>query len=136
MPAPPGPRSNPRRARTGAEAHDADRTQRRAYLVAEPLAQNAPQIADAIGEAEADRGLRSPKFSREQQRVLALEAAGTPFLHQRDEMRVDILLDGLQALDVFRLFRLEGIEHHLALARGVDAALDAELLHQLGKAEG
>jgi len=51
-------------------------------------------------------------------------------------MLVNFVLDRLQLLDVFRLLRQERIEHRLALARGIEPALDAEPFDQLGKAKG
>ena len=66
---------------------------------------------------------------------LPCSLAAAAFLDQRDEVLVDVLLDRLDALHVLRLLRQERIEHHLALAGGVEPALDAELFHQLGEAE-
>ena len=57
------------------------------------------------------------------------------FLDQIDEDLVDLELQFLQAGDVLRLFGLEGIKQRLVLARGVDAALDADLVDQAGEAE-
>ena len=55
--------------------------------------------------------------------------------HQRLEILVDVALQSSEALDVFGLFGLEGIENRLVLARGMDAALDAELGDRLDEAE-
>src|SRR6476661_7340596 len=112
------------------------RDQRRAHLVAEALAQCRAQVAEPVGKAKLDRVLRAPKLAGEQRLVGALEARAAPLLDQRDEALVDVLLDGLEAFDVLRLLGLERVEHHLALARAVDAPLDAEPVHQLGEAEG
>jgi hypothetical protein len=48
---------------------------------------------------------------------------------------VDLALQALQALDVLRLFGPKGVEHRLALARGVHAPLDADARDQVLKAE-
>ena len=64
---------------------------------------------------------------------LLLRFAPAPFFDQSNEVLVDVFLDRLDAFDVLRFFRLKRIEHHFALAGGVEPALHAELLHQFWK---
>ena len=66
----------------------------------------------------------------------ALEPRSAALLHELDEAVVDFLLHHLEAFNVVGLFRQERIEHRLVLAGGIEPALDAELVHQLGKTEG
>jgi hypothetical protein len=47
-----------------------------------------------------------------------------------------VALDGLDALDIILLHRQEGVERRLVAARGIDAALDADLVDQLVQTEG
>src|SRR4029077_4004429 len=100
------------------------------------LAQRAAQIADAVDEAEFLRLATGPILTREQRAFGAGERGAAAALDERDEALVDVLLDRLEVRHVLGLFRLEWIEHHLALARGVDGPLDAQPLQQAGGTEG
>ena len=63
------------------------------------------------------------------------ELRAAPRLHQIDEGPVDVLLDRLQPRHVFGILRQKRVEHRFVGARGVDAALDADLVDQLGESE-
>src|SRR5262249_35502009 len=104
-------------------------------VLAVALAQHRAQVAEAIGKAELDRSSPGPIFAREQVGFGARQPGTTALLHQRDEIVVNFALDRLEPLHVLRFLRQERIEHRLALARGVEAALDADLLDQPGEAE-
>ena len=104
-----------------------DHTQ--AHLLAEMLAEHRAEIADAVGKAERDGLFARPEGAGEQVRVVGQRGTAA-LLDQVDEGGVDVLLDRAQAGDVLLALRAERIEHRLALAGGMDAALDADALHQ------
>src|SRR5215813_14527383 len=111
------------------------RHQRGDDIVAETRAQRRAQITDAVGKAELDRLAAAPVFTGEQGFFWTLEPRAPTALHQANEVFMDFPLQRLEPLDVFRVLRQERVEHGLVLARHIEPALDAELLHQLGKAE-
>ena len=88
-----------------------------------------------IGKPEFDRLLCGPEFTREQRLVGAVEFRPAAFLHQRYEMFVDVLLDRLDPFYVVWLFRQEGIQHRLAVTRGVKPSFDTDFLDELVEAE-
>src|SRR5262249_5358352 len=104
-------------------------------IVAETRAQRRAQITDAVGKAELDRLATAPVFTGEQGFFWTLEPRSPAALHQANEVLMDFPLQRLEPLDVFRILRQERVEHGLVLAGHVEPAFDAELLHQLGKAE-
>jgi hypothetical protein len=104
-------------------------------LLSKSLAQYRPKIANAIGKPELDCLLCGPEFTREQRLVGAVEFRPAAFLHKRYEMFVDVLLDRLDPFYVVRLFRQEGIQHRLAVTRGVKPSFDTDFLDELVEAE-
>ena len=85
--------------------------------------------------AELDGLAAAPVFTGEQGFFWTLEPRAPAALHKADEVLMDFPLQRLEPLDVLRLLRQERVEHGLVLTGDVEPALDAELLHQLGKAE-
>src|SRR5215813_6621413 len=104
-------------------------------IVAETRAQRRAQITDAVGKAELDRLAASPVFTGEQGFFWTLEPRAAAALHEADEVLVDVSLQRLEPLDVLQVLRQERVEHDLVLAGNIEPALDAELLHEPGKAE-
>src|SRR6266480_2419906 len=104
-------------------------------VLAEARAQRRTQVADAIGKAELDRLAAGPVFAGEQGLFGTLEPRTSAALHEVDEVLVDVPLLRLEPLDVLRILRKEWIAHGLVLAGNIKPAFDAELLHELGKAE-
>src|SRR5436305_13908309 len=92
-------------------------------------------MANAVDEAQIERLAPRPEGAGEQLAILALELAGAAIAYERLEGIVNLELDGLQALDVLRLFRLERVEDRLVLAGGMDAALDTDLFHCLDQTD-
>src|SRR5262249_58243223 len=74
-------------------------------------------------------------FTGEQGFFWTLEPRAAAAFHEADEVLVDVPLQRLEPLHVLRVLRQERVEHSLVLARNIEPAIDAELLHQLGKAE-
>src|SRR5262249_60713982 len=109
--------------------------QRHAHVLAEALAQPRAQLAEPIDQAVAERRLGAPVLAREQGIFGAGQARAAALLDEADEGLVNLALDRLQVLDVFRPLGQERIEHHLLLARGVDAPLDADLADRLVRAK-
>src|SRR5262249_25213106 len=99
--------------------------ERRLHVLAVALAQDTAQIADAGDEAEFLRLAAGPIFAGEQGGFGTRERGAAAAFDERDEPLVDVLLDRLEVRHVLGLFGQERVEHHLALARGVDAPLDA-----------
>ena len=56
-------------------------------------------------------------------------------LYERDEALMNLLLDRLDPFHVVGLLRQKRIEHRFAIAGGVKPPLDADLLHEFGKAK-
>src|SRR4029450_11336838 len=108
---------------------------RRDDLIAEALAQHRAQFADCISKPKLDRRAAGPVLAGEQVSLGTCETGPTALLHQRDEVIMDLTLDQPEPLDLISLFRQERIEHRLALARRIDAALDAEFLQEPWKSE-
>src|SRR4051812_871031 len=104
-------------------------------LLAETLAHHRPEIAEAVDEAEPLRLGAGPDRAGEERVPIAFEPPGPAALDERHEHRVDLRLDALEARDVLRPFRAERVEHRLAGACGMEAALDAEAVEQLVEAE-
>src|SRR5262249_6985728 len=76
-----------------------------------------------------------PKRAREQLALFSLEFSLPARAHHLLEAFVHFLLQRLEMCGVARIFRLERIEHRLALARRVYATVDADLLDQLLETE-
>src|SRR5512132_4046110 len=126
--------------RIHARLHAAEPAARRGHewgddVLAEARAQRRPQVADAVGKAELDRLGAGPVFAGEQGLFGTLEPRTSAALHEVDEVLVDVPLQRLEPLDVLRILGKEWIEHGLVLAGNIKPALDAKLLHELGKAE-
>src|SRR5581483_1801749 len=113
----------------GAEAEPAEqaalgRDQRQVDLLAVALLQHGAQLAQRIDQAELEAAPAGPEFAREQSRFVGLQLAGAALAHTVLEAVMDLGLQALQPLDILGLLGPEGIEHRLALARRVHAALD------------
>src|SRR4029079_15099927 len=93
------------------------------------------QMPDAVDETESHGLTAGPEGAGEKLGFVAAQFAAAAAAHQRLEILMHVALQVLQALDVFRLLGLEGVEHRLRFARGVHAPLDAELLDRVDKAE-
>src|SRR4051794_35511233 len=104
-------------------------------IITEALAQCGSQVADPVGQAELDRGVAGPVLPGEQGSFWALEPRATASLDQVDEALVDLTLHRLELLNVLWVLRQERVEHGLVLAGRIEPALDAELVHELGKTE-
>src|SRR5262245_4108168 len=81
--------------------HPAEPTARRSHqrgddIIAEALAQCGSQVADAVGQAELDRGVAGPVLPGEQGFFWTLEPRATACLDQVDEALVDLPLHGLE----------------------------------------
>lgn len=97
-------------------------------------AQKFAELSGSVDEAQRLGLRRGPERARKDDRVVG-ELVGPAFLDERDELRVKIVEDGLQALNVFRVFRFKRIKERLVFARRVDAAFDAEARNGFVKAE-
>jgi len=113
----------------------ARRDHRQVHLGAVAGLQDGPELAQPVDQAHLEAALGGPEFTREQRRVGALQAGAAALAHPVLEAVVDLDLQARQALDVVGLLRAKRIEHRLALARGMDAALDAEAGDEILEAE-
>ena len=93
--------------------------------------QHGPQLAQPVDQAHLQPALGRPEFAGEQRRIVALEPRAAALAHPVLEAVMDLDLQALQAFDILGVFGTKGIEHPLALARCVDAPLDAEAGEQV-----
>src|SRR5262249_19103857 len=97
-----------------------------ADVLSETFAQHRAQIADAISRS-IRHGLRAhPILSREQGFFRARELVAAARLDERDEALVNLRLNGLEPINVLRVFWQERIERRFIFAGGVDAPFDSE----------
>src|SRR5690606_3430350 len=120
-------------AREEAAASERDHTQ--AHLVAVQLAHPRPDIRDTVDEAEFERLPPRPEGPREKLVLRSCQSRAPALLDEGYEGFMDVLLQRAQTRDVLGLLGLERIENRLVRTRGVDAAIDAELLDGLVEAE-
>src|SRR5258707_8516512 len=108
---------------------------RQMHLGAVARLQGGAHLAEPVDQSQFEATPAGPELAAEQQRVVALELAGTALAHPVLEAVMDLGLQAVEALDVLGLLRAEGVEHRLALARRMQAAFDAEARDQILKAE-
>src|SRR5581483_3470097 len=122
-------------AQAAAPAAPLGRHRAQPHALAVARAQRLADLAQPVDQAELERAPAEPGLAAEQLGLVGLQLGAAARAHQRFEVLVDLGLQPLQALDILRPLRREAVEQRLALARGVEPALDAELLDRAIEAE-
>ena len=98
------------------------------------LARDVIGVAETVGEAQRDALFARPEHAGEKLRIV-LETLAAPFFDRIDELRMDLIEHFLRVRRHFGRFRRKRVESALVLARRMNPALDAQLVHQAGEAE-